>query len=76
MARRIINELTRMGSGWTWTFVDEPRVLYQTNEFGDGIFRIVLADNSRKQLLGTCDFSLPSDEKSARRKILAWYRGE
>lgn len=76
MARRIINDLTRDGSGWTFTFVDEPGILYQTNPFGDGLFRVLLKDNSRTQLIGHCDFSLPSDEKLARRKILAWYHGE
>ena len=76
MARRIINELTRNGSGWEFTFVDEPGVLYQTNEFGDGLFRIVLKDNSRTQLIGHCDFYLPPEEKATRRKILQWYHGD
>lgn len=74
--KRIITDLTRNGIGWTWRFATDKYIMYGTNDEGEGLFQVDLILNSRKQLEGTCDFSLPVDEKAARRKILRWYHGD
>ena len=69
---RVIKDLERNGMGWTWKFVGDDWYLYGTNDMGEGLFRVDLICNTRKQLLGTCDFSLPTDTAKARRKIIRW----
>ena len=73
MAKQIIAKMERNGMGWTWQYTGDEHTLWGTNDMGEGLFRVDLILNSRAQFEGTCDFSLPTDEKAARRKILRMY---
>ena len=50
---------------------------YTTNNSGDGLFFVDIAHNERKQLLGTCQFSIckATDKKARMRRALNKIRG-
>jgi hypothetical protein len=62
---------------WYWAKSREPLPdrYYCTNNEGDGIFVIDLVRNDRKQLIGTCQFSL-AGIKDPRGKIRRYYKEE
>ncbi len=73
-------EMQRYGDhGWSWT---EGECDYRTNSWGDGLWQFALdggvdiaRDGTRtssrawKQIVGTCDYSLPIDRTRALRRI-------
>lgn len=56
---------------WYWNSWKENDVYYCTNSDGEGIFIVDIGRNERKQILGTCQFSLVG-LKDPRRKIRSW----
>lgn len=62
------------GNKWSWWRKewkgneDGVSQYYTTNHSGEGVFFVNLEKNSRKQLVGTCDFSL-AGLKDPKRKI-------
>ncbi len=60
------------GKYWEWTGYDFDRY-FCTNDEGEGIFFVDLCANSRRQLEGTCQFSL-SGLKDPKAKIRKWMK--
>lgn len=63
------------GNKWIWGYNTESyRYLYCTNDNGDGIFLVDQRNGNRKQLVGTCQFSLRGI-KNPKAKIRKWMEG-
>lgn len=69
--------LAEYGNGWSFSvtyvdeFTDELRfVSYRTNTEGHGLWRY--HGHEPKQILGTCQFSLPRTRSAAYAKIRHW----
>lgn len=62
--------LERFGNkGWSWYW---GKTAYRTNEQGDGLWIMREGNyygNGTSQIIGTCEFELPQNETTARRKI-------
>lgn len=58
-----------------WVSGDE---FYTTDKNGDGIFHVILSKNIRKQLVGTCDFTVRhcKTDKSKKTKIRSWIKSD
>jgi hypothetical protein len=68
------------GEAWYWSFEDEPKVSYFTNNNGEGIFRQKTVRETNfanecdiKQKTGICQFSLKGYSISGARKKLNRY---
>ena len=60
------------GNCWKWWDKDTDGDRYFcTNDNGEGIFFVDLTRNDRKQLVGTCDFTL-NGVKDPKAKIRKW----
>ena len=60
---------------WNWSIFDENNRYFTTNSEGEGIFEVSFSrmDSSRRQLAGTCQFSLSGlSDNWAKRKIRKW----
>lgn len=56
-----------------WLVSDDAAVYYCTNGEGEGVFRVDLRSNDRRQITGTCQFSVYGlQPASARAKIRRW----
>lgn len=61
------------GRRWEWRWTDNNDAYWTTNDEGDGVFIVTLSRNERRQVVGTCDFSLNGlNPESAKRKIHRW----
>ena len=59
------------GNKWAWSHDPEFKTYCVTNDMGEGIFYVDLRRNERKQILGTCQFSLRGI-KNPKAKIRKW----
>ena len=65
------------GRRWEWRWTDNNDAYWTTNDEGDGVFIVTLSRNERRQVVGTCDFSLNGlTPESAKRKIRKWMTQE
>lgn len=61
------------GKRWTWYIEGEDDKYFQTSNDGEGIQEILLNRNERKDLEGTCQFSVRGVSGNwAKRKIRNW----
>jgi hypothetical protein len=61
------------GKRWTWYIEGDDDKYFQTSNDGEGIQEILLNRNERKDLEGTCQFSVRGVSDSwAKRKIRDW----
>lgn len=61
------------GKRWTWHIEGEDDKYFQTSNDGEGIQEILLNRNERKDLEGTCQFSVCGvSDNWAKRKIRDW----
>lgn len=61
------------GKKWEWRVRGTDGAYWATNDSGDGVFYVDSENNERRQLAGTCDFSV-NGVKDPRAKIRAWMK--
>ena len=66
------------GARWIWRIKGEENRYFTTNPDGEGIFKVSFSPlgGTRKQLTGTCQFSLSGlSDRWAEKKIRQWMAG-
>ncbi len=59
---------------WKWWYKETDGDRYFcTNDNGEGVFLVDLTRNDRKQIVGTCDFTL-NGVKDPRARIRSWMK--
>lgn len=61
------------GKRWTWYIAGDDERYFQTSSDGEGIQEILCEHNVRRDLEGTCQFSVRGvSDASAKKKIRHW----
>lgn len=67
-------DMTRKGYRYSWRVEGNDGRLFSTGSDGCGLFCYNERTGEMKQLIGTCDFSLPPSLSGARKKLNRRYR--